>query len=143
MRVISERLGSPAGVFRAIGFVVHVLGLEEAEQMRRVCGIDRLQLRLVPDIRGTVALAPRGEKIAPVEPLAGQQRIFRIALIGRHELGAPAAERDVDAAAERKLDELAREIDAIRRALLFRNLHVGFPIAIDDCVRRSPPVSRA
>ena len=118
-------------------------GLEQAEQVLHARGIDGGELARVPDIGAACAVSalPFLDQIAAVVTHPRARRILRVDALGRHELSASAAERDVDAVAVRELDELAGDVAHTprpRAAGPRRTPSCDWP-----CARTPQPASRA
>ena len=122
-----------AAVGGAVGLVLHVARVEEAEETLRLREVERLELRAAPHVGAArVPLLPLGGEVAAVLAQAAELGLLGVALRRRQELRAAAAEHDLDAVAGAELDELARDVGECRRRA---------PRAADR--RRSPSRARA
>lgn len=147
-----DRLGRHLGdrrlaalVAGAIGLVVHMRALEQAEQARRGLAVDRVELSLVPDIGTAVGIA------APATFL-GQGRARPCGCRcgrrppGRHgrrqEAVVAAAERDLEPVALRVADELRGDVLAAGGDIGSLHVGVAFPVAMRRKGMPSPPASR-
>ena len=103
--------GLAAAVGRAVGLVVHVARVEQAEQAPRLREVEGLELRAIPDVGAArVPLLPLGGEVAAVACAGRVARAPRGRAARRQELRAAAAEHHLDAVAGAELDQLACDV---------------------------------
>ena len=120
----------PRDILVAIDLIVHVARFEEAEQAIRLLGVDVVKLVLVPDVTGPgPILHPFGRQIPPVLSGSGFRRIFRVRLVGRHEVASSATQDHVDSVALGELDQLPRDVRKADGACTPRLARVVLPSA--------------
>ena len=125
--------GLAGAVLGAFVFVVHVVGLEQSEQLRGVVEVERGPLACVPDVLAMrVALLPLLHQVAAIQALAALVGIFGVALRDRFKVLATTAQRHLNTIAVVELDELAGDVTAASGAGLIAELGVRFPVALGD-----------
>ena len=90
-----------------------------------------VEARLVADEDVVVAFAgPFRGQVAAVGAAAGLALVLRVGGALRQEVGAAAAERDLEAVAGRPVDELVGDVLAALRPAASPQLLVAFPVAV-------------